>query len=83
MQNVLEKELHMKNGKTLKEGVRHEYPVEEEKAFEKKAFSHARRNDMPSNSTISACCIEKEARHLMHVKVREAGIFQFEGFSFL
>lgn len=31
----------MKNGKTLKEGVLHECPVEEEKGFEKKAFSSA------------------------------------------
>ncbi|KAF5945147.1 hypothetical protein HYC85_015375 [Camellia sinensis] len=28
----------MKNGKTLKEGVLHECPVEEEKGFEKKLF---------------------------------------------
>jgi len=34
-------------------------PVEEEKGFEKKAFSSARGTDMTSNSTISACCIEE------------------------
>ncbi|KAB8477457.1 hypothetical protein FH972_025323 [Carpinus fangiana] len=49
----------MKNGKTLKEGVLHECPVEEEKGFEKKALSSARGTDMTSNSTISACCIEE------------------------
>lgn len=54
-----QKELHMKNGKTLKEGVLHECPVEEEKGFEKKALSSARGTDMTSNSTISACCIEE------------------------
>lgn len=54
-----QKELHMKNGETLKEGVLHECPVEEEKGFEKKALSSARGTDMTSNSTISACCIEE------------------------
>lgn len=42
----------MKNGKTLKEGVLRECPVEEEKGFGKKAS--ARGTDMTSNSTISA-----------------------------
>lgn len=52
----------MKNGKTLKEGVLHECPVQEEKGFEKKALSSARGTDMTSNSTISACCIEERGQ---------------------